>query len=68
MSWLTYMIIGFFTLLPTFWLALKGKVWTNQLLFKGDVDEGSPKSWLGDIVATGVFFVYSVVMYNWMPK
>lgn len=66
-SWTVYLIVGFIALVPSLWLAVKGKEWTNKLLSKEQIEESSPKSWLGDLVATGVFFVYSVLMYLWMP-
>jgi hypothetical protein len=68
MNWFVYLLVGFIAIIPTFWLAIKGKEWTNKILFKNEVEESSPKSWPGDIVATAVFFVYSVIIFNYMPK
>ena len=67
MNWTAYLIIGFILLFPSLWLAVKGKEWTNKLISKEHIEESSPWSWPGDIVATAVFFVYSVLMYAWMP-
>jgi hypothetical protein len=67
LEWTLYLIVGFIALFPSLWLAVKGKQYTNKLISKEHIEESSPKSWPGDIVATAVFFVYSVLMFIWMP-
>jgi hypothetical protein len=67
MHWLYFSLIAVLCFIPCVFLAVKLKEATNKLISKEDIDESSPKSWPGDLVATLIFFIYSILVYRWMP-
>ena len=68
MDWFYFSLIGVLCFFPSFYIAIKLKELTNKLISKERIEESSPKSWPGDLMATLIFFIYSVLMYQWMPN
>lgn len=67
MDWFYFSLISVLCFIPSFFLAIKLKELTNKLISKEDIDESSPKSWPGDLMASSIFFIYAVLMFQWMP-